>query len=247
MQTDDRPEAWRGRVGLIIPAGNRLTEPQLARHAPPGLQFHTTRLRMTGAHRMPLAGLLEQVRGAAALLADAKVDLILFHCTANSMEHGPEGDARITEAIEASTGTRATTTASAIVAALRALALRRIVLLSPYDDETNAAEVRYLDAVGVEVLAAHGLALGSSDAYVGYPPSAWYAAALERRDPRADGYFLSCTNIRALEVLELLEAALDRPLVASNQAALWHCLRLLAIKAPVAGLGRLFAVPAPVA
>lgn len=35
--------------------------------------------------------------------------------------------------------------------------------------------------------------------------------------PDVDAYFLSCTNVRAVGVIEALEDALDAPLVTSNQ------------------------------
>jgi maleate isomerase len=246
--TPDRehPDGWRGRIGLIIPSSNRLSEPQLARYSPPGVQFHTTRLRMTGVHHAPPLETLERIRGAAAMLADAKVDLILFHCTANSMEGGPGADETIASAIREATGVPATTTATAILAALRALAMRRFVLLSPYSDETNAHEVRFLEGNGFDVLAAYGLNLPSSDAYISYPPDAWYERVMERLDDRADGYFLSCTNIRAFEIIEELEAATGKPVIASNQASLWHALRLIGVPDAVPGLGRLLAEPSGV-
>jgi maleate cis-trans isomerase len=42
------PPLVRARVGLIIPSSNCLTEPHTQRYAPPGVQVHVTRLRMTG-------------------------------------------------------------------------------------------------------------------------------------------------------------------------------------------------------
>jgi maleate isomerase len=242
----DHPDGWRGRIGLIIPSGNRLSEPQLARHSPPGVQFHTTRLRMTGAYHAPPLETLDRIRGAAAMLADAKVDLILFHCTANSMEGGPGADEAIASAIREATGVPATTTATAVMAALRALDVRRCVLLSPYSDETNAHEVQFLAGNGFDVLSAYGLNLPSGDDYVSYSPAAWYERVMERLDERADGYFLSCTNIRAFEIVEQLEAATGKPVVASNQASLWHALRLISVPDAVPGLGRLLAEPSGV-
>ncbi len=38
----------QARIGLIIPSGNRLTEPQFNQYAPPGTGIYVTRLRMTG-------------------------------------------------------------------------------------------------------------------------------------------------------------------------------------------------------
>ena len=43
----------QAHIGLIIPSSNRLTEPQFNRYAPPGVDTHVTRLRMTGKFRKP--------------------------------------------------------------------------------------------------------------------------------------------------------------------------------------------------
>ena len=51
--------------------------------------------------------------------------------------------------------------------------------------------------------------------------------------------FLSCTNVRTLEVIEPLERELGRPVVTSNQAGLWHALRLVGVDAAIPGYGRL--------
>ena len=73
------------RIGLIIPSSNRLTEPQLRHFAPPELGIHVTRLQMTGKWNRPLSALTDDIRRAAGALADAKPDIIVFHCTGHAM------------------------------------------------------------------------------------------------------------------------------------------------------------------
>ena len=46
---------------------------------------------------------------------------------------------------------------------------------------------------------------------------------------RVDAVFISCTNLRALGILEELEKELDKPVISSNTALGWHCLRLAEI------------------
>jgi len=58
------------------------------------------------------------------------------------------------------------------------------------------------------------------------------------RDDRADAYFISCANIQSMDVIDELETKLGKPVVTSNQAALWAALRALGISAP--GPGMLF-------
>lgn len=235
----------RARIGLIIPSSNRLSEPQLSRYAPDGVQVHATRLRMTGPHHVPLPALLPRIVEAALMLADAKCDVIVFHCTASSMEAGLEGERRVIEAIQDATGRRAATTAAAVLAAFRALGARRLALASPYEAETNRHEAEFLAQAGLEVVRDRPLALAGSDAYQSAPPALWLRTALELEDPRADVYFLSCSNIRSPEVIEEAEARLGRPVVASNQAVLWYCLRLCGLPDVVPGLGRLMHLPLP--
>ena len=54
-----------------------------------------------------------------------------------------------------------------------------------------------------------------------------------------DGFFLSCTNWRAMEVVEELERELGKPVVTSNQATIWASLRAVGRTAPVDGFGAL--------
>lgn len=221
----------RARVGLVIPSGNRLSEPQFRRFLPPCVGLHTTRVQMTGRHQKPLEALLQEVSQAAAALGDAKCDVVVFHCTANAMEHGPEGEERILRTVRERSGAQALSTAGAVRQAFDALGIRRYVLVSPYEADVNAHEIRYFKAIGLDCV--HDVALGlkpPSDAYVAAPPLLWRDVTLANAREQADGYFLSCTNTTQIDVIEVLESALGKPVVNSNQATIWAVLRLLAAK-----------------
>jgi maleate isomerase len=226
----------RARIGLIIPTSNRLTEPQFHRYAPPGVEPHVTRLRMTGDYEAPVDELLPRVVEAAGLLADAKCDIVVFHCTGSSMRSGIAAERRVIAAIEQATGRRATSTAAAVLAALEALGAQRIVHVSP---SPSAHEVAFLEAAGFEVLRSRSLDLPGSDAFIATPPSQWLQAVQEEADPRADAYFLACTNTHTPDVIEELEGRLGRPVVTSNQATLWYCLRACSLPDAVSGFGEL--------
>jgi len=231
------PEA---RIGLIIPSSNRLTEPQFQRHAPPGVAVHVTRLRMTGRWHRPLQELQQAIAEAAAALSDVRPGIIVFHCTASSMEEGPTGAARVIEIVENASGCPAITTGQAITHALKHLGVKRLVLISPYVEKTHQREVRYLRAAGFEVVHGLGLGLSGSEEYTAVTPERWLEIAGENSRAEAEGYLLSCTNTRGIEVIEALERSLKRPVVTSNQAVLWACLKQLHLIQPIAGLGRLF-------
>jgi maleate cis-trans isomerase len=231
------------RVGLIIPSSNRLTEPQMRYFAPAELGVHVTRLQMTGKWNRPLSALTDDITRAAGALADAKVDIVVFHCTGHAMEEGPEGDARTRELIETTTGIAAMSTASAIQEALDALSLRTLILLTPYDQDTNDHEIDYLSRIGRTVVHDVALALPGSDDYLAQPPARWVELAVAHTRDDADGYFLSCTNTTQIEAIAPIEQRLGKPVVNSNQAVLWASMRRLRGKLGSArlapGLGRL--------
>lgn len=237
----------RARVGLIIPAVNTLTEPQFHDYLPLGVEPHFTRLRMTGEHHVPLPALLPRIVEAAHGLADAGCNLIVFHCTGSSMEAGLAAERQVAEAIRQATGRRATTVASCLLDAFRALQARRLVLVSPYRQSTNDHEIAFLAEAGIEVVHDRAMNLPSGELYATLPPEFWVQVTLEAADPRADAYFLSCTNIKSLSVIEELEGRLQRPVVASSQATIWYCLRTLELPDEVSGLGQLLRLGLPLA
>jgi maleate isomerase len=232
----------RARLGLIIPSSNRLTEPQFRRFTPPDLGLHVTRLQMTGKYHRPLAQLLDDIARAATALADADVDLIVFHCTATAMQEGPEGDARIIETITRATGRPALSTAQAVSAALAAVGIKRLVMVSPYAQSNNDHERAYLAAMGFDVL--HDVALGlTSNGYIRVSPARWMEIVRANARDAADGYFLSCTNTTQIDAIAPLEAEFGKPFINSNQATICAALGRLRSKlarfGPAPALGRL--------
>jgi maleate cis-trans isomerase len=227
------------RIGLIIPSSNRLTEPQFNRYAPSGVDIHVTRLRMTGKYRKPLNELKRALVEASEALSDVNPGIIVFHCTANSMENGLAHEAAIVEIIEQSTGCPTLTTAQAITQAFNHFAIKKLVLISPYVQATNEHEVHYLKEAGYTVV--HELGLGlESHGYSAVTPEEWKRIVRENARADADGYFLSCTNTRMIEAVPEIEREMDKPVISSNQATLWACLKRLGISHSNNSLGRLF-------
>ena len=195
---------------------------------------------MTGKWHRPLPELKEAIAEAARTISDAKPAVIVFHCTATSMEEGLAGEAHLVEEIQRSSGCPTITTGQAVREALRHLGVKKLVLISPYVEKTNQLELHYMREAGLEVLHDLGLGLSGGDQYITVTPERWKEIVLENTRPEADGYFLSCTNTTMIEVIEECEQHLDRPVVTSNQATLWACLQRLGLSRRITGLGRLF-------
>ncbi len=230
----------QSRIGVIIPSSNRLAEPQFHTYLPPDVGVHFARLRMTGKWRKPLAELRKSLAETAEALSDTKPSLMVFHCTANSMENGLAHEAAIVEIVQSASGCATMTTAQAITAALNQLAIKKLVLISPYVKQTNEHEIHYLSECGFNVVHERGLGL-DSDGYAAVTPQEWIRVSRENARPDADGYLLSCTNTRTIEAVEELERQLGKPVVTSNQATLWACLKRLGFPYSNSKLGRLLA------
>lgn len=231
---------WRFRIGMLLPSSNQVAEPEIPAMLPEGVSIHTTRLKLTGSNREELLGMTEKVEEGASLLADAGADLIVFHCTGVST-FDPMMEVNLKRRIETATGKPATATSEAITTAFHALGVKRIVLVSPYSKAVNDREIAYFAHHGITVLSEVGLDLKGGNAYASVEPGIWYRIAVANRHKDADAYFLSCTTIRAVPVIAALERDLGKPVVTSNQAMVWHALRLGGVRDQLAGFGELFA------
>jgi maleate isomerase len=233
------PLGWRLRLGVLLPSVNTVAEPQLQAMLPVGVTLHTTRLRLTGSSESELLAMADQLEEAAALLADCEPQRILFHCTAVTTFDAGMAE-RLRRRIVGATGLPATVTSEALIAAFHVLGARNIVMLTPYIAEVNRREVAFLEHNELTVLHEHGLGLPGGKAFATVEPFEWYRFAMSQRDEAADAYFISCAQVRSAEVIQILEQDLGRPVVTSNQAALWHCLRESGINDRVLGYGALF-------
>lgn len=228
----------RLRIGMLVPSGNVIIEPQVNAMLPGGVAAYVTRLPLRGSSEAELLAMAANVEAAAGLLAHAGVGLIAFNCTAVSTYSKAMEDG-IRQRLRQATGLPAVLTSEALSAALRALGAKRLVLLSPYIPAVNRREVAFLEAEGFQVLSETGLGLDTNAQMAALPPEVWLELARQRRDERAQAYLVSCTAVRSAEVIDELERELGRPVVTSNQALVWHCLRSAGIADRVRGFGAL--------
>ena len=104
---------------------------------------------------------------------------------------------------------------------------------------SNKSVIDYLTATGFVVV--HDIALGlKAQEFVEVTPREWVELAHQHDRPEADGIFLSCTNTTQIEAIAEIERALGKPVVNSNQAVLWGCMkRLRAQLAPLPAMPQL--------
>jgi maleate isomerase len=237
--TTYQPVYPRARIGFIIPASNRMVEPQMYRYMPEGVVAHFTRLDM---HNVPLTELAPKLLEAATLLNKSKCDVTVFQCTGSSMSGGVDMERRVVRDMSALTGRPALSAASSVMAALQALGAKRIVFISESEQAGHDKKDKFLREAGYELLASKAVALAGTDVFCTTPSQLWYDTAMALKNDEADAVFISCANIHSIDVIDALERDLGKPVVTSNQAALWHALRTAGIADTVPNLGRLLAL-----
>ena len=238
-EIDEGPHR-RAQIGYVLVANADLSEADFFAMKPAGVGVHFTRVPMPREVGVAtLAAMERDLAGAAASLMPERddLDVISYSCTSGTFVIGEERV--IAELQRLNPRPRATTMLSACVAALEALGARRIVLGTAYTPDLTALEVAFLASKGIDVVRAEGLSL-TSDEEMNRVTPAWLARfASEIDSPDADALFLSCGALRVLPVIDMIEAAIGKPVVFSNQANFWHCLRLAGIEDRIDGFGRL--------
>ncbi|MBN9473515.1 MAG: decarboxylase [Bordetella sp. SCN 67-23] len=235
------PYGWKAKIGLIVPSTNTINEPEFWRMAPEGVGVFTARALLLGSMTQEsYVAMAEATRSAADQLATAEVDIVAYGCTSGSFMC-PMSE--IVADIGARAGAPALAASGAVVAALRALGARNVAVATPYVELVNRREREFLEEYGFGVTSLHGLELGETQeerrAIGRVPPEALYRLARQADRPEADAVFISCTNLASLGVIAALERDLGKPVITSNQACFWACLRRLGLNDAIGGHGRL--------
>lgn len=230
---------WRAKVGLITPANGTANEMDFHRYAPEGVATMTQRIYFEKVDADGLSALAERAVEGARILASANPDLLVFGCTTGSLIKGFGYDKELIDRIEQASGIRTITTTTALVEALKALGTKRVLVSTPYSEEVNAVEKKFLEDSGVEVVRIRGLGHTDPNMMPKTTLEQMYQLTRSIMDPSADTIFVSCTGIGVFDGINIMETDFQRPVITSNQVTLWYALRQLSIHEDV-GQGVLF-------
>ena len=231
----------RARIGIIALPDDQTIEHELRMiFNLSGAACFTTRLPCAAAITPASLNAMQSEIGRAAslILPNLSVDVIAYGCTSGSLFIGPPAIHKLIH--EAHPHAICTTPIEAALAALKALGTRNLALITPYENEINLHLKTFL-----EQNTYHVPVMGSwnepIDAKVGcISPGTIRKVVLELGSSNlVDTVFISCTNLRALSIINELESELAKPVISSNQALGWHCLRLIGKNVKLPQLGRL--------
>jgi maleate isomerase len=224
---------------MLVPSTNTTCEIEF-RRLPPDLQVHTARLGKDG--NTPFSPSLNaDIAYQSKLLGSARVEVITLIQTSASL-FADDYDAVTIKRMTEASGVPSLTSAQAIGEGLRALGASRIAMATPYSPEVIARASHYYESkYGMTVVASESL--GAADAYaIGKMDAGMAQAAFGRIDrPNIDALVLPGGNFPTLEFIAPWERQFGKPVITTNQAALWAILRAMKIRQPLPEWGRLLA------
>ena len=217
-------------------------EPEFYAMAPEGIITVTTRIKLGDVNAENVRKLADQVEHAAAMLDEACADVIVLGCTSGSFICGEAYDQDIIRKIRSVSrpSVKATTTATAVLQAIRAFGARRVAVGTPYVDEINQRATAFLSAHGIEITQFHGLSLLYDNDINNLTRDQIRDLIRQVDSPEAEMVVLLCTSIKGADILEEMERELGKPVITAIQATFWACLNLLGITREVHRFGSLF-------
>ncbi|MFD9304794.1 maleate cis-trans isomerase [Streptomyces sp. NPDC060048] len=254
------PDGWdaRVRLGVLVPQGDVGPESELRAMAPADVGLHGARvpfgaMRKGGAMdpTIPLAPVRDfaappHVDEAAEQLANAPLEAIAYAFTSSAYVIGARGEAEMTARLSArANGLPVVATCAATVDALRASGATRVCLIDPpwFDAALNDLGRAYYEAAGFDVRFCAPCDLPSGQALI--RPGDLHDWAAGHVPDEAEAVVFGGNGLRAVGVIEALEATLDRPVLTANQVLLWSALHAAGTYShDITGYGRLFALPA---
>ena len=230
----------RAKLGFILLSTDLAAESDFVDMVPKDIAIHITRLKTDDyTTNETLSKHIEYMADAASRIQpDVKPNVISYSCTSGSIVIGEEKI--MTEIKKGAPYAIPMTLVTGVIDALRELKVKKIVVGTPYLDEINTKEAEFLYKKGFEIINIQGLNLTTGIEFGKVTPEYWKKFALEIDDIAADAIFLSCGGIRSAEVINEIENITGKPVITSNQAQVWSCLRKAGIKDNIKGFGKIF-------
>src|SRR5215472_4706496 len=223
--------------GILVPSTNTTCEIEFGTLAP-DLQVHAARLGKDGD--TPFSPSLDaDVAYQSKLLGHARVEVIALAQTSASL-FADDYDAVTVKRMSEASGVPALTSAQAIGRALRALKASRVAMATPYSEEVIGRARRYYETkYGIAVVASESL--GGTDSYaIGKMDAGMAEAAFRRIDrPGVDALVVPGGNFPTMDWIAAWERQFGKPVITTNQAALWAVLQTMKFTTPLPGKGRL--------
>lgn len=196
---------------------------------------------------------IEEVGFAGTSRSDfeGRTEFILSKTAAFAAEHGWDGvivpgapvelhNPGLLERLQATLTIPAVTALSSCVDSLKAVGVKRVVFLTPFEEEMNDRLQRHVAGAGIDAVVAQQSFERYDDAHDIGPEQVYeITARAVSASGGADAVYFQGAILDPIPVLERMEQELGVTILASNLAMLWAVLSKMGLSYSVPGAGRL--------
>ncbi|MDY0278799.1 MAG: hypothetical protein RBQ97_12020 [Acholeplasma sp.] len=209
------------RIALIIPNTDITLETDLQINLPPDYILHTDRMYLKDVTSESEKKMVDEElpKSIKSLKNITDFDLAIFGCTSASAIYGLEGLNNIRNLMQDELNCKATSAFEAVLNYIKEKEYKRIALITPYNDEVNAAMIKSLAEFNINVTYSKGLGLIEDIEISKVKPDEILKFVEENKNEitiNSDICFISCTNFRAMEIREKIMELLDIEVITSN-------------------------------
>jgi maleate isomerase len=229
------------QIGLIVLQADETLERDMRVVLPDDVEFLVSRVpSATSVSRESLQAMANDLTQAASLLpVGATLSAVGYGCTSGTAQIGAD---QIAALIQAGLQTpKVTEPVSALIAACAHLGVTRIGLISPYVASVSDQLRLILADAGIKVTQFASFDEPTEERVVRISQDSIVDAAIAMAHAEdCEAVFLSCTNLRTLDVIDRIETQIGKPVLSSNQVLAWHLCKLLDMSPERPQFGRLF-------
>jgi len=234
--------SWRGVVGVIKPTYRPGSLEEFIRLLPEGIGVIPRFVGVTEGVEKEFVDAFAVAEKIIAELAEMKVDLIHPEGAPLFVQKSYRRSEEIVRDLEEKYSIPIVTTGMVLIEAARALGIKKLLLISSFDDGRSAGRfakyASYFSDAGFQVPAAEGFPVAFADIGSVSPYEAYaFARKLYLKYPESGGICLIGSGWRVLDVVPLLEQDLQIPVVCAVAARVWAIQKRLHVRQPVKGRG----------
>ena len=226
------------RLGLLSPAtSNRPHFKHVDALLPPGVSLIHEGLGLLGESYQDLAGKADQVIAKATdFVRRNKVQGLILTGGFIGL-FNPGIDIKVSESIQLPVATAV----SSAVAALKTFSAKSVLLMTPFDAESDGIIKDHLNGLGFNAYLGPAFEGRKAGSGVDLTSDELFDLVVKtyRSHPPADAIYFQGATMDPLPIIQRLEDSLNVPVIASNPAMIWNLLSMLGVTGAIKNYGRL--------
>jgi maleate isomerase len=231
------------KIGYLLP--RTIVENQayeFYRLAPPGVMLVCYPCGLGEFTAADVSRVMKPLKKMCDQLVQRGVDIILQAGVPLPLLLGPKAHDEMIDEIQQHTGVPAVSQMQNVIAALKHLGLKNVLVVNKWTDEMNRCMAEFFERDGIHMAGVCTKMMTPAEfERIGTGDSAEMAYELGlhgfKTHPKADGLYIGGGSWLSQPVAEQIEAEVGKPVVVNTAATLWDMLRRLGKWKPIPGRG----------